>query len=78
MNEYDLLELKEDIEDAKRKIAELQGEKRVLEQQLKENFGCENMEQAKKLLEQMKQEKETLDLEIREGLDKLSDMLEEQ
>ena len=43
MNEKQLLELKEEIEKAKNKLAELKGRKEYLLQELKDKWGCESL-----------------------------------
>ena len=48
MNEQELLELKEEIDQAKQKYSELKGRLTFLMKQLKEDQGCTTIEQAEK------------------------------
>jgi hypothetical protein len=66
MTERELLALKQKIESAEKDAAQLEGQKKYLYQQLKEQFDCETIEQAEALLDKMdaqitKQEKELKD-----------------
>ena len=53
MKEQELLELKEEIEDAKQKVSELTGQKNALLKQLKDDWGCNTIEEAEEKLKIM-------------------------
>ena len=53
MKEQELLELKEEIEDAKQKVSELTGQKNALLKQLKDDWGCDTIEEAEEKLKIM-------------------------
>jgi predicted nuclease with TOPRIM domain len=71
MNEVDLMELKQDIEDAKQKVSELKGERQALLKQLKEEWGCETIEQAEEKIKELNAELESVSEKISEGTKKL-------
>lgn len=50
LTQNDLLDLKEEIDQAKTKKAEYVGQKNALMKQLKDNWGCTTLEQAEKKL----------------------------
>jgi len=53
LSEEELLELKEEINDAKTRASELTGQQKALLQQFKNEFGCRTVEEAKKKLAEM-------------------------
>jgi len=70
-NEVDLMELKQDIEDAKQKVSELKGERQALLKQLKEEWGCETIEQAEEKITALGAELDIITKKITEGTEKL-------
>jgi septal ring factor EnvC (AmiA/AmiB activator) len=75
MTEKDLLELKEEIEEAKQKVSELKGEKQALLKQLKENWKCSSIEDAEKKLVKLGEQEEQLSNQIETGIEELEEML---
>jgi predicted transcriptional regulator len=75
MTEKDLLELKEEIEEAKQKVSELKGEKQALLKQLKENWKCSSIEDAEKKLVKLGEQEEQLSNQIEAGIEELEEML---
>lgn len=73
MTEKELLELKEEIEEAKEKSSELKGEKQALMKRLKEEWDCKSVKDAEKLISEMEKEIETTSLEINNGLEELDE-----
>lgn len=71
MTEHDLLQLKEEIDEAKELQSKLEGQREALLQQLKEEYGCSTIKQAEKLLTKMEKDIETMSDEIQDGLDLL-------
>lgn len=75
MSMYDkqrkLLELKKKIEDAKAKIAKLQGQEQLMLRQLKEDWGCEGIGQAESKINSMEEELRKLENSIQEAFDEL-------
>lgn len=74
LTEQDLIDLKGEIDEAKTKVSELNGQKTALMKQLKETWGCDSLEQAEKKLGSLN----TQILNIKEKIDKKTTELEEQ
>lgn len=73
MDQHDLLDLKERIEKSKTKIAELNGQKKLLLTQLKDNFECSDLVAAKKKLEQFNKDIDKLDTLIEKAVENVKD-----
>ena len=73
MDKQALLDLKDDISDAKTRQAELNGQKEILLKQLKDNFDCTSVEAAQKLLKRQDKDIEILKDQIREGIIELEE-----
>ena len=73
MTEKNLLELKDQIEDAKANVAELKGQQTILMQQLKTNYNCKSIEEAETLLAKWKKEVDKMQMQIDEGLKELEE-----
>ncbi len=73
MNEQDLLELKDEIEDAKTQVAELKGKEKYLKQELQDKWNCETMKEAEKLLSQMEKDAEKIDKQIQKETKQIED-----
>ena len=73
MTEHTLIELKNKIEKAKTKTAELKGRKKLLEEQMKKQWGCDSIQDLRRLL----QEKKEQQVKIEEKIDTLSKEIEE-
>jgi len=73
MDEKQLLNLKKEIDLAKTKVAELNGEKKHLMQELKDIWKCATLGEGEKLLERMKNEIDRMNKEIEEGLQKIGE-----
>ena len=71
LTEQQLLNLKEEIEEAKKKVAELRGEKKHLMKELKEDWDCENIDQGEKKLDQMSKQLTKLKQDIGKGTEEL-------
>ena len=78
LKEADLLELKEKMEQAKTKQAELIGRKKYLMQELEKEWECKTTIEASSLIKEMKEEIEALENKIAEGLRKLEALMQEQ
>lgn len=78
MTEQDLLDLKQEITDAKAKTTKLEGRHDLLLEQLKDKYGVTTIGQAKKKLKAMEKSLETLDEEIKENTEKLEQRINEQ
>lgn len=76
MNEKQLLELKEQIDTAKDEVKELEGRKKYLLQQLKEDWGCKTLDEAEEKLDDLKEEVQTIKDKIDEGTNKLEEKYE--
>lgn len=71
MNKEELLEIKDEIEQAQKKVSQLQGRKEYLMKQLWEEWKCKDIEQGQKKLNQIKKDIEDLDEKIRKGTQKV-------
>lgn len=76
MNEKELLELKEQIEDAKQEVNRLEGRQDGLMSQLQKDWGCKTLGQAKKKLEGLKDEIKDLEGKIESGVAELEERYE--
>jgi len=76
MTEKELLELKEDIQEAKQKVSELKGERQALMKRLKEDWNCGSLEEAEKKLKEMSEQVDKLSDEITEGMEELESKFE--
>ena len=74
VDEKQLLQLKQDIEDAEKQVAELKGQYTYLKKELKKDWNCDTTELAEKKIEAMRKEAEKLDKQIDEGVDKLREI----
>jgi hypothetical protein len=68
LTEKQLLELKEDVEDAKQKVAELTGQQTALTNQLKTDWDCKTITEAEKKLKEMDNEIVSIDKKIEKGI----------
>jgi predicted nucleic acid-binding Zn-ribbon protein len=68
-----LLELKEEIEQAKKDIASLNGQLTMLLKQLKTDWNCTTLELAEKKLQEIKQEDAELTKQIEKGLKEIEE-----
>ena len=73
MTEKNLLELKDQIEDAKASVAELKGQQTILMQQLKTNYNYKSIEESETLLAKWKKEVDKMQMQIDEGLKELEE-----
>jgi flagellar biosynthesis chaperone FliJ len=76
MDENRLFELKQEIAEAKEEVGELKGKKKLLMEQLKEQWGCASIDQAAKKLENYKEQIQTLEKSIAKGLEELEEKYE--
>jgi len=68
LDEQDLLDLKNDIGEAKTKKSELIGQKNALMNQLENEWGCKTVEEAQKKLKTMGTEIEGIEDKIEKGV----------
>jgi len=64
MTEKDLLDLKQQIDDAKTSVSELKGQQTALLKQLKDAYKCNTIKEAEALAEKMRKEIATLQQQI--------------
>lgn len=76
MKAQELLELKQEIEEAKDKTLQLKGQKDALFQQLKDEFNCTTLPQAEKELKKLESQISDLSAEIEEGLHTIEEQYE--
>lgn len=77
MDEKELLDLKEDINEARDEVNRLEGRKDHLLSQLKEDWDCTSLKQAKAKLEKLKKETKKLSQQIKAGIEKLEEKYDE-
>ena len=73
MKEQDLLDLKQEIDEAKTKVSELKGERQYMMKQLQEQWGCANIDAAAKKLEKLRKEEKELQEKIDQGIANLKE-----
>lgn len=71
MTEKELLDLKEEIEEAKSKVSELKGQKKGLMNQLKKDYGCSSLKDAKVKLKGLSNELIIIESTIQEKVEEL-------
>jgi len=69
--EKELLELKEQVDEAKTKTSELKGQKTAILTQLKNDFNCKNIKEAEAKLEQMETSIANIEKKIEKGVQEL-------
>jgi len=77
ISEKDLLDLKDQISEAKVKVSELTGQKQILMRQLKETWNCETIEQAEEKLEELSKRKSHLEKKIMKASEELEERLKD-
>ena len=73
MLEERLLKLKEEIEKAKVRKTELEARKKIIQEELKTEWGCNSMEEVKQTVNKLKEQIENLRKEIEEGIKELEE-----
>jgi predicted nucleic acid-binding Zn-ribbon protein len=68
MTEQQLLNLKKQVDEAKSSVSELEGHKKALMKQLKDEWNLTTVEAAQKKLDSMAKQIDTLTIQIEEGL----------
>lgn len=73
MTEKELLNLKNNIDQAKKQISELEGERKALLKQLESDWGCKTIEEAHEKADGLSSAIETLNQSIQQGLQELDE-----
>jgi predicted nucleic acid-binding Zn-ribbon protein len=73
LTEEDLLDLKKDIDTAKTNTAQLEGQKKELMKQLKENWDCETIAEAEKKLKKLQTKYKETEEQIADGIAELQE-----
>lgn len=76
MNEKDLLELKEEIEDAKVELSNLEGRRDSLLEQLEEEWDCVDLIEAENKLSELETELEEIQEKISQEISKITEEYE--
>ena len=71
MSQEKLLQLKEEIEEAKTNVAQLTGQKNTLMAQLKKDWKCTTLGEAKKKLKDLQKQIDDLNSQIEQGIEEL-------
>jgi peptidoglycan hydrolase CwlO-like protein len=73
LTEQQLLDLKEEVDDAKTKVSELTGQQTALMKQLKEDWDCKTIQEAEEKLETMEKNITILENKIKKGTKELEE-----
>jgi predicted nuclease with TOPRIM domain len=73
MTEQQLLDLKDQVEEAKTKVSELTGQKQALMNQLKTDWNCKTIEEANTNLKEMENSISVLEKKIERGVNELEE-----
>jgi predicted nuclease with TOPRIM domain len=73
MTEQQLLDLKDQVEEAKTKVSELTGQKQALMNQLKTDWNCKTIEEANTKLKEMENSISVLEKKIERGVNELEE-----
>ena len=76
MNEKELFKLKEQIDMAKNKVAELQGRKKLLMEELLNKYQCTSVKDAEKLVTNTATEIGQLQVKINRGLEQIQKLVD--
>jgi len=68
MNERQLIELKEQINEAKAKVEQLNGRKTYLMEKLEKDYKCKSVQQATRQLEELRSKATKLDQQIQKSM----------
>ncbi len=77
MTEKELLDLKEEMNDAKQDLATLNGEKQGLIRQLKTDWDCSSVADARKKVQEMEEELAEIEQDLKTGTAELEKLLED-
>lgn len=75
MSEKELLELKEEINEAKKEVAEYTGRNAEILSQIKQEFGCKNIKETKAKMTSLELQIEKYSESIEEGIQELETLL---
>lgn len=73
LTEEDLLDLKKEIDAAKTETAQLEGQKKELMRQLKENWDCDTVEEAEAKLKKLQKKYKDTTEQIADGITELQE-----
>jgi seryl-tRNA synthetase len=73
LTENKILELKEEIDEAKNKVAELKGQQNAILRQIKEEFACKSIKDAKLKAEDIQNQLTKIDKQIEEASNELEE-----
>jgi phage shock protein A len=76
LTEQQLLDLKEEVDDAKTKVSELTGQQTALMKQFKEDWDCKTIQEAEEKLETMEKNITILESKIKKGTKELEEKYE--
>lgn len=70
-----LLQLKQNVEEAKTRVSELNGQKTALMKQLKDTWDCKTVDEANEKLLELRANKDKIAKKIQQGIDELEEKL---
>jgi len=73
LTEQELLNLKDQVEEAKTKVSELRGQETALMKQLLDDWNCKSIKEAQTKLAGMEKGIETLEIEIKKAVKELEE-----
>ena len=70
-DEQRLMELKTEIDKCQQEVSKLEGQKDLLNKQLKEDWKCDTIEEAQEMITKLKKQVDTLSNEIDTGIEEI-------
>ena len=70
-DEQRLMELKTEIDKCQQEVSKLEGQKDLLNKQLKEDWKCDTIEEAQEMITKLKEQVDTLSNEIDTGIEEI-------
>jgi len=72
-----IMEIKEELEEAKKKVSNLEGQMEVIKKNLKDEFGVKNLKEAVAKRDSLQKRADKLGIQINQKLKKLEEIMEE-
>jgi hypothetical protein len=78
LTKQELLDLLEEVQEAKSSTSELKGQQTAIKKQLKDDFGCNSLETAEEEIDTMNKKLTIYDKKIKKGSEELESQLNEE
>lgn len=76
MTEKDIIKLRDDVEDEKRKVQEKKGQLKLLQSRLEKEFNCKSIKESEKTLSDLKKQIEALEEKKQKKIKKIQELYE--